>query len=108
MNTWHLKSKFTKMAAALGLATAAIVAQPAMAGSDRVTVNVAYGDLNLTTEEGQDELQSRVDRAAKKVCRIGGKRTLSNALAERACYQEAHKKVSVQMASLIRDNKLGG
>ncbi len=108
MNTWHLKSNFTKMAAALSLATAAMVAQPAMAGNGQVAVQVNYADLNLTTQEGQDELQSRLDKAAVQACRFDSQGRLNTSKTEIACHREARQKVSVQMASVIRDNQLGG
>ncbi len=108
MNTWHLTSKFTKTMAALGLATTALVAQPAMAEVGQVATHVSYNDLNLTTQEGQDELQRRLDKAAVQVCRFDAKGRLNTSKTEIACQREARQKVSVQMASVIRDNRLGG
>ncbi len=108
MNTWHLTSKLTKTMAALGLATAALVAQPAMAEVGRTAVQVNYADLNLTTPEGQDQLQSRLDKAAIQVCRYDAKGRLNTSRTEIACHREARQKVSVQMASIADDNRLGG
>lgn len=62
---------FFKTAAPFAVALAFLAAAPAAvqaAGFDQTSVKVAYGDLNLSTEEGQALLQSRMEYAASEVC----------------------------------------
>ena len=56
------------------------------------SVQVNFQDLNLTTAKGKQVLQSRLKRAARKVCgslviRTAG--SLGNARSNRACYDNA-------------------
>lgn len=80
---------FFKSAAPFAVALAVLAVSPAAvqaASFDQASVKVAYGDLNLSTHEGQAQLQSRIERAASVVC--GGNevhRGLGEEIAFKAC-----------------------
>ena len=82
------------------------VAAPASAE----TVKISYSDLNLATVQGQQALETRIDRAAKKVCdydRIAtGTRFRSSAAVQ--CYEQAKLSAARQMAVAVSDARLGG
>jgi UrcA family protein len=90
---------------------AATLALPAMASeSSGSTVSVRYNDLNLATQAGQDELERRLDRAARTVCGLDETRTgtrLPSANA-RSCYREARVTLNQRFAALVKDRATGG
>lgn len=90
-----MKRSIFAMAAAIGLVAAA---QPAFAESKAIS----YSDLDLSTEEGMKELDSRIDLAAKNVCGFAddkfGSRMPSREA--RACYKEARADIAKRMAQL--------
>jgi UrcA family protein len=95
---------------ALALA-AAVVAVPAAAREETQSVKVHYGDLDLTSVEGQQQLDIRLERAARKVCRVGEPVTGSYLLsrASRECYSEARRGLDLQYAQLVsRKSTAGG
>jgi len=78
----------------------------AMAGSP--SVGVPYGDLNLTTTEGQTALQQRLDKAAWKVCMFDERGFLRTGEDHVACYRNARQEVAVQFARVVSERQLGG
>lgn len=75
--------------AMITLAAAAGFAVPALAASDpstHYTKEVRYGDLNLTSVEGQSALNKRIAHAATEVCRTldGTQAALCRSRARRA------------------------
>lgn len=86
-------------------AAAAVFTTPAMA---RPVALVKVTDLKLTTAEGQAELQSRVNKASRKVCRFDESGRLRTAQEENACYRKTRKDVQVLVAELVSKEKLGG
>jgi UrcA family protein len=80
---------FFKSAAPFAVALAVLAASPAAvqaAGFDQTSVKVAYNDLDLSTEDGQAALHSRLDHAASVVC--GGnevRRALGEDILFKAC-----------------------
>lgn len=72
----------------LGAAGAAHAVQPADAAP---TVRVAYGDLNLASEQGNSTLYARIVSAARAVCGIGDVdiRDLRGLATARACESHA-------------------
>lgn len=94
----------------LTLTLSAALAAGLLAGSAHAerTVAVPYGDLNLATPDGQAELQDRLDKAARKVCRIDGLDQILYRDEERACYRAARQKVDVRFAEVVRANQRGG
>ncbi|MXO91444.1 UrcA family protein [Pontixanthobacter aquaemixtae] len=90
----------------LAAISAACTAAPAFADS----ISIQYRDLNLSTAEGQAKLEQRIDRAAKKVCKLGD-HTMGTRISDpsaKACYAKAKKQASRQMAAVVQDRNLGG
>lgn len=91
---------------ALSAAAVALSATPSFAKD----IAVSYGDLNLSTIEGQKTLERRLDRAAKKACGYDVSITstrLSSPKTE-ACYAKAKASAQTTVAMLIEDARLGG
>lgn len=99
----QIRSKI--LAAALGLGSM-IVAVPAAAGAP--SERVPYGDLRLSTPEGQAELQKRLNRAAWRVCMFDEEGFLRTSDEAAACYRQARKQVAVRFAQVISEERLGG
>jgi len=80
----------TSALAALSVCLIAAVAGAANAGEPSRSVSVAYGDLNLGSEPGNNRLYNRIVAAAREVCGAGSAdiRDLQVFADERAC--EAH------------------
>lgn len=99
-----------------GLAAAMIVgsmaATPAIAqdAEEPPTAIVQYSDLDLSTEEGQDALHSRLRRAARYVCgmdiRVPG--SLMASSESRACYAEKLRTFEREVAVATSDTVRGG
>jgi UrcA family protein len=90
---------------------AATLAVPAIAADDAGSaVSVRYNDLNLASKAGQEELDRRLERAARSVCGLDAIRTgtrLRSAEARR-CYREARATLDKQFASLVSNDARGG
>jgi UrcA family protein len=84
-------------------AFATLLAAPAFAES----ITVQYKDLDLSTEAGQKELDSRIDSAARKVCDYY-KTTTGTRIPDkeaRDCVAEAKKKIEKRIAALTEKDK---
>lgn len=95
--------------AALGLAGTAI--SPALASqTEKMSVRVGYGDINLATAEGQKLLDKRLERAVRTVCRIqsvsNGSRILT--LDAQNCLTKARAAARQQVAALTKAEQRGG
>lgn len=89
---------YRKSILAAGLIGLAFASQPAFARS----IAVPYHDLNLSSPEGQQALDSRVRAAARKVCEITtGRSTLHEMVAERECYDDALSSARKAVADVI-------
>ena len=89
--------------AALGLAATAVSAQSE-------GIDVSFGDLNLSTPEGQMVLDRRIDQAAREICgveevRVGTRIRDSRSI---ACFKEARAKSRAQVAAIIERTAKGG
>ena len=98
-----MKATIAILAAAL---STAIVASPASANP--TTERVSYADINLTTADGQTELQNRLEKAALRVCKFMPDGSLRDSTTFGSCYRAAHQKVKVQFATLVADQARGG
>ncbi|MEO9461844.1 MAG: UrcA family protein [Marinomonas sp.] len=106
---------FKSFIAAATIGTA-LIAAPAIAGSNTAGSHAAqsskiqYADLNLATPEGQEQLERRIDTAARKVCKLGEHRTGTRIPSgqRKVCYAKARNSARSQMASLISDTRRGG
>lgn len=92
--------RMQSLALALG---AAVLAAPVAARDEAPTVGVHYGDLDLTSEAGQRQLDLRLERAARDVCGVDEKMTGSHLRADhsRVCYREARRTLDQQYAQLV-------
>lgn len=100
-----MQVRSTVLALALGLGTMA-TAVPAAAGAP--SERVSYGDLRLSTAEGQAELQKRLNSAAWRVCLFDEDGSLRAGDETAACYRQARKDVAVQFAQILSEERLGG
>jgi UrcA family protein len=88
----------------LALALAAVVlAAPAAAADEAPSVGVRYGDLDLTSAEGQRKLDLRLERAAREVCGLNETVVGSHLRSpeSRTCYREARRHLDQQYAELV-------
>jgi len=87
---------------ALALA-AAVLAVPAAAADETQSVGIHYGDLDLTSAEGQQQLDIRLERAARKVCRINETTTGTylRSAQSRECYRAARRDLERQYAEVV-------
>jgi UrcA family protein len=90
--------------AALG----AVLAMPAVAAdpSDYVkrTTEVQTGDLDLSRDDGQQELQVRIDRAVRQVCRSNVARTFGERKDVAQCEANARADAQVQAEERIAES----
>jgi UrcA family protein len=88
------------------LSGALLAAQPVLAAS----VEVKYDDLDLTTAQGRQALDQRVDRAAEEVCGADeaevGTRVKSREL--RDCIKQAKRQIEQSLARITGEDKAGG
>ena len=96
----------------IGLASFALVAAPAVSaqGDDTRTIGVTYNDLDLSSEDGREELNRRIDRAAKDVCgasevQVGSRMPSREA---RRCYRDAKRQLEQHFAQVIEDQQNAG
>lgn len=96
----------------IAMAGAALLAAPAISAQEGEarTTGVAYSDLDLSTEDGRDELDRRIDKAAKEVCGADevqvGSRMASRE--SRRCYRNAKDQLEQHFAEVIEDQQNGG
>ena len=95
-------------AAAIGMA---LITAPAFADeSESRSVAVKYKDLDLSSAEGQKELDRRIDRAAAEVCDANrimtGTRLRSQERLQ--CADEARASIQKQIAQKTGNDSLGG
>ena len=88
------------------LCAIALSAAPAMAADpDTRSETVSYADLDLTTEAGVDELEHRIDFAARRVCGFSEPDTGSRirSTETRACHVQATRSFEIRFAQIIRE-----
>jgi UrcA family protein len=100
-----LASAAFTLALALALALA-LVAAPAQAEAASVgrSVEVPYGDLDLTRPEGAAALYERLERAAARACRPAGRSPIALHPHEMACRRDALERAvaAVDSGPLLR------
>jgi UrcA family protein len=90
-----MSSASQKASAALAacFVTAALAACFALAGvanaENARTARVSYSDLNLSTQQGSQQLYSRIVAAANEVCQVEDIRDLKAVAAARSCRAQA-------------------
>lgn len=90
----------------LGLLAAATIASPALAeakdtGAER-TIAVRYSDLDTNSSNGLQELQRRIEVAARDVCGMSERPTgsFTPSTSSRACYVRAISTTEHELAAL--------
>jgi UrcA family protein len=107
------KRRFSDMnyTAILAAALAVAAAAPAVAATQVSTSTaVRYTDLDLSTADGQAQLDRRIDVAARAACGLDTVRTDTRMPSQpaRRCYDEARSNVNRQVAELIARDKSRG
>jgi UrcA family protein len=97
--------------AAVALAGTLFAIQPALASAQETeSMAVTYDDLDLTSDEGREQLDRRIDKAAEKVCGADeatvGSRIRSRET--RQCIRQAKRDIERNLAAIIEDNRAGG
>jgi UrcA family protein len=89
--------------------SAAMLSTPGLA--QQATARISYADLDLSTQQGQDQLARRIDSAARAKCGIADIRTgtlLQDSKAKQ-CLRDAKESAHQQVAEQIsRQNQRGG
>lgn len=96
---------------ALTAASLALVATatPAIAQTHVPNTTVSFADLDLSTAEGQEALDRRINAAAREICGVDAPRTGTRIkTSERRCFEAARKSVKQQVATLVEDSQRGG
>jgi UrcA family protein len=94
-----------------GTLSVAQAASPEATDAGVPTLVVSYGDLNLSTTEGNATLLQRITTAARRVCPLEDSRNLARAAYSNSCRAEAvaravHDINSPQLAALaVRSNR---
>lgn len=82
------------------LAALSLAAISTPASAETVTVEVSYGDLNLSSQEGMKALERRVERAIERMC--GSGRVPIYAIeSQRECVSAAKASAGEQIARLV-------
>ena len=84
-------AKYAPAIAAFGLLTSGslcVNAQTVERAPQIPNVTVRYGDLNLNTPAGVEELYGRLRAAARHVCGVGERRALVDAMVAKSCYRQ--------------------
>lgn len=93
-------------------ATVAIFAIPDVAFAEPAgnSVTVQYSDLDLTAAEGQQKLEQRIDRAARKVCALDEIKTgtIMRSQQAMACYRQALRDVRSSVATAVTGQRPAG
>jgi len=92
-------TRLSSITIAAALLASALPAVPVLAAADGI-IRVAYGDLNLTSENGQAALTDRVRRAADKLCLVGQVRGLDQTL---GCRKDVMTTTAPQIAMAIQN-----
>ncbi|NVE95377.1 UrcA family protein [Altererythrobacter lutimaris] len=101
----------TKTFAAAAACSLALIANPALAGNaDTQKMSVEYGDLDLSSPQGQARLNTRIDKAARKVCGMNEIQTGTRIRSDDAqrCYDKAVNSATKSMATIIAKQWRGG
>lgn len=102
----------TALFAAAAICTAGLFAAPAAFAQTKST-EVRFKDLDLASTQGQAQLQTRIETAARLVCRSERATTGTHlhSVVDRGCYKQALANVRERVAAVIEtadDTRLGG
>ena len=96
--------------AAVALIGTTIPAAAFAQSTDAQQTAIVYKDLNLSTSEGQAELDRRIENAARQICGLDDVVTGSRikSAESRKCYKQALSSARRAMASVINQSKKSG
>lgn len=105
-----MSTRSLTLALALALSGAALTPAAMATDTEERTVSVSHSDLDLTTEEGQAELDRRIDRAAEQACGFGEMTlgTRARTREARDCYRQAKRQLERQFAEVVSNAQRGG
>ncbi|MBS7669788.1 UrcA family protein [Croceicoccus gelatinilyticus] len=69
---------------------------------------VSFEDVDLTTAEGQEEMERRIVQAARKVCKADTPKSFFHHRSSSDCFEVAMKKGRIEMAKRTEDVRYGG
>jgi UrcA family protein len=100
-----MKTRSAILAAAL---SAAVLATPALA--DTPNARIRTSDLNLATAQGQEQLDRRIDAAARAMCGISDIRTgtILQGNKQKQCFESARVTARQQVAAQIAHTDAAG
>lgn len=81
----------------LVLAAAAFAAVPALAQEAPVSMTVSYGDLNLSSAQGNALFKARVKAAARRICGVAQAPGLAELRAVQTCRTDVMSSAEPQM-----------
>jgi UrcA family protein len=88
-------------------ASAALALAPTVGHAETAPVSVHYGDLDLTSAAGQEQLDKRMATAARRTCSQPGDRTLREMTDYHNCIgiamRAAHEHAQVAIAKSLAD-----
>lgn len=106
----ELTMKIPTLTLSAAIATA-LLAGPAIAAEDQTvrSVEVRYADLDLTSAEGVQAFDRRLERAARSVCRADEFRIGTTVVAReaRACYKQTRKQMDNRLAAIVDEKTRG-
>ena len=97
-------AKFTNLLLAASVAVAGIAAPAAASENGLPSAPVVYSDLDLSSVAGREQLSTRIERTARKICALEPRRDLQRQAESRACQAQAMRSVEVQLAGLLNGN----
>ncbi|HEY7807905.1 MAG TPA: UrcA family protein [Croceibacterium sp.] len=88
---------------------AAFATIPAAAFAAPQSVEVQYGDLDLSTPQGQAQLDSRIERAARQICTRHEVTTgsIRSTTLDETCYRDAMAKLKGRLAAVVGHARQG-
>jgi UrcA family protein len=93
-------------------ATVGLFALPDAASADSTgsSVTVRFADLDLSTMDGQQKLERRIERAARQVCATDEVTTGTRVPSAQAsaCYHQALRNVRSSVATAVAGNRPAG
>lgn len=94
--------RFRAIILAVAAAGVTLSASPAVAANNvqRVTAPVSYSDLNLRAAAGREQLQARIEAAARRVCSQHVGQSLADTNFRRNCRADAIEQAEAQAAAL--------
>lgn len=95
---------------ALGMSATALTPAAHANNTEARTVAVTHSDLDLSTEEGREELDRRIDSAAEAACGFGETTlgTRARTREARDCYRQTKRQLERRFADVISEAQRGG